>query len=74
MLKVLPLFKNICEQSLKLLAFELVSTKDYKPGDLIRAQSKRSLLNEDFKDEMIYNQLILAKKIANLKKQAEAEG
>jgi len=50
MLKVLPLFKNICEQSLKLLAFELVTKKDYKPGDLVRMQSKRSLLNQAFKD------------------------
>lgn len=45
MFKVQPLFKVISEQALKLMIFEYAERKSYRPGDLIRKQSKRSILN-----------------------------
>jgi len=70
----MPLFKNICEQTLKLLAFELITHRSYKPGDLVRMQSKNSLLNYAFRDRILYHQAFVAKKILNLKREAEISG
>ena len=63
------IFSFLCEQTIYLLAFELIKVKKYPPGSLIMSQSKRSPLNTGYKAmfEHRMNNLQIAMKEQNEK-------
>jgi len=74
LLKYQPIFKGLSEASLRLLAFELCVVRNYRPGDLICKQSKRSASNRLFEHWYNKKNNLMSSKVKLLREEADALG
>lgn len=49
-LRTHPFFGNLSEQTIYLLAFELIKVRTFGPSQLVMSQSKRSTLNYCYRE------------------------
>lgn len=72
-LKTHPFFSFLSDQTIYLIAYELIRVRKFQPGELIMHQSKRSILNFHYKEFFEHRMSNLQEALVDQRNQIKAQ-